>query len=41
LFWLNAFLPEGQDEVFWFSLAAGTIGGLVLSFPAVFWVLPV
>ncbi len=39
-FGLTPFLLEGQHEVFWFSLAAGTIGGLALSLPAVFLVLP-
>jgi len=35
------FLIEGQKEVFWFSLAIGTIGGLIMSLFAVFVVLPV
>lgn len=35
------FLLEGQKEVFWFSLAIGTIGGLLMSLFAVFVVLPV
>jgi multidrug efflux pump subunit AcrB len=38
---LIPFLIEGQNEVFWFSLAAGTIGGLLFSLCAVFVVLPV
>jgi multidrug efflux pump subunit AcrB len=38
---LIPFLIEGQKEVFWFSLATGTIGGLVFSLFAVFIVLPV
>jgi multidrug efflux pump subunit AcrB len=40
-FGLIPFLVEGQNEVFWFSLAIGTIGGLVFSLIGVFWVLPV
>jgi multidrug efflux pump subunit AcrB len=40
-FGLIPFLLEGQNEVFWFSLAAGTIGGLLISLLAVFFVLPV
>ena len=40
-FGLTPFLLEGQNEVFWFSLAAGTIGGLIFSLVAVFFVLPV
>lgn len=40
-FGLSPFLLEGQNEVFWFSLAAGTIGGLVCSLLVVFLVLPV
>lgn len=40
-FGLLPFLMEGQNEVFWFSLAAGTIGGLLVSVPIVFIVLPV
>jgi multidrug efflux pump subunit AcrB len=35
------FLIEGQSEIFWFALAAGTIGGLVMSMFSVFVVLPV
>lgn len=38
---LIPFLLEGQNEVFWFSLAAGTIGGLLFSLFALFIVLPV
>jgi multidrug efflux pump subunit AcrB len=38
---LIPFLIEGQKEVFWFSLAIGTIGGLLFSLFAVFVVLPV
>lgn len=38
---LKDFLMEGQNEVFWFSLAIGTVGGLVFSLVGVFWVLPV
>ncbi|WP_026956506.1 efflux RND transporter permease subunit [Algoriphagus vanfongensis] len=40
-FGLIPFIMEGQNEVFWFSLAIGTIGGLVFSMVGVFWVLPV
>jgi hypothetical protein len=32
---------DGQAEVFWFSLAVGTIGGLGFSLVGVFWILPV
>jgi len=35
------FLIEGQNEIFWFALAAGTIGGLLISILAIFIVLPV
>jgi multidrug efflux pump subunit AcrB len=38
---LVPFLSEGDSEVFWFSLAVGTIGGLVFSLLAIFVVLPV
>lgn len=38
---LLPFLSEGDSEVFWFSLAVGTIGGLVFSVLAIFVVLPV
>jgi len=38
-FGLVPFLIEGQNEIFWFSLAIGTIGGLVFSMVGVFWVL--
>lgn len=40
-FGLIPFLIEGQNEIFWFSLAIGTIGGLIFSMVGVFWVLPV
>ncbi|WP_192346039.1 efflux RND transporter permease subunit [Algoriphagus sp. Y33] len=40
-FGLIPFIMEGQNEIFWFSLAIGTIGGLVFSMLGVFWVLPV
>lgn len=40
-FGLIPFIIEGQNEVFWFSLAIGTIGGLIFSMIGVFWVLPV
>ncbi len=35
-FGLVPFLIEGQNEIFWFSLAIGTIGGLVFSMVGVF-----
>ncbi|MBN3583788.1 efflux RND transporter permease subunit [Algoriphagus aestuarii] len=38
---LIPFIMEGQNEIFWFSLAIGTIGGLIFSMLGVFWVLPV
>jgi hypothetical protein len=38
---LVPFLIEGQNEIFWFSLAIGTIGGLVFSLVGVFWIIPV
>lgn len=34
------FLPGGQTEVFWYSLAAGTIGGLLFSLLAIYFYLP-
>lgn len=40
-FGLIPFIMEGQNEIFWFSLAIGTIGGLIFSMVGVFWVLPV
>lgn len=40
-FGLIPFIMEGQNEIFWFSLAIGTIGGLVFSMFGVFWMLPV
>ncbi|UII28635.1 efflux RND transporter permease subunit [Fulvivirga maritima] len=40
-FGLIPFLINGQEEVFWFSLAIGTIGGLIFSLVAVFICLPV
>jgi len=40
-FGLIPFLLEGENEVFWFSLAIGTIGGLIFSIIAVFICLPV
>jgi multidrug efflux pump subunit AcrB len=39
-FGLVPFIIGGQNEVFWFSLAAGTIGGLLLSMVGVFFFLP-
>lgn len=35
------FLIGGQREVFWFSLAIGTVGGLIIAFFALFIALPV
>lgn len=40
-FGLVPFIMEGQNEIFWFSLAIGTIGGLVFSMVGVFLALPV
>lgn len=40
-FGLIPFLLEGENEAFWFSLAIGTIGGLMFSTIAVFVCLPV
>jgi len=37
---LVPFLLGGQDEIFWFALAVGTIGGLLLSIPGLFIYLP-
>jgi multidrug efflux pump subunit AcrB len=38
---LIPFIWEGQQEIFWFSFATGSIGGLFASLWAVFFVLPV
>jgi multidrug efflux pump subunit AcrB len=38
---LSPFLLNGQTEVFWFALAVGTIGGLIISVFNTFIVLPV
>lgn len=38
---LFPFLIGGQNEVFWYSLAIGTIAGLLFSLLAIFFVLPV
>ncbi len=38
---LVPFIIEGQNEVFWFSLAIGTIGGLIFSMVAIFILLPI
>ncbi|MCK5535265.1 MAG: hypothetical protein KAI79_00485, partial [Bacteroidales bacterium] len=35
------FIWGGQDEAFWFTLAAGTIGGLLFSLVGLFLLLPV
>jgi multidrug efflux pump subunit AcrB len=40
-FGLIPFIMEGQGEIFWFSLAIGTIGGLIFSMVGVFLALPV
>ncbi len=40
-FGLIPFIMEGQNEIFWFSLAIGTIGGLIFSIVGVFIGLPV
>ena len=40
-FGLIPFVMEGQGEIFWFSLAIGTIGGLLFSMVGVFLALPV
>jgi multidrug efflux pump subunit AcrB len=37
---LVPFITEGDDEVFWFALAAGTIGGLVFSVLAIMIFMP-
>jgi multidrug efflux pump subunit AcrB len=37
---LVPFIAEGQDEVFWFALAAGTMGGLIFSVLAIMIFLP-
>ncbi|WP_188467406.1 efflux RND transporter permease subunit [Marivirga lumbricoides] len=39
-FGLVPFVLGGQNEVFWFSLAVGTIGGLIVSLLGVFFLLP-
>lgn len=38
---LIPFLIHGDGEVFWFSFAIGTIGGLLFSLIVVFWLMPV
>ena len=38
---LIPFVMGGQNEIFWFALAVGTMGGLVFSLFAVFILLPV
>jgi len=37
---LVPFITEGDDEVFWFALAAGTMGGLIFSFLALMIFMP-
>ena len=37
---LIPFIMEGQEEVFWFSFAAGTIGGLIFSMIGIFLFIP-
>ncbi len=39
-FGLIPFIMQGQNEVFWFSLAIGTIGGLIFSLVGIFICLP-
>jgi len=39
-FGLIPFVMSGQNEVFWFSLAVGTIGGLIFSMVGVFFFFP-
>ena len=34
------FLVDGKEQVFWFALAAGTVGGLLFSLMGVFFLLP-
>ncbi len=41
IFGLIPFLFDGQDEPFWFSFAVGTIGGLLFSFLAFVFVMPI
>lgn len=41
VFGLTPFLLEGDNEIFWFSLAVGTIGGLLFSIYVIFVFLPV
>lgn len=38
---LIPFLTDGPSEVFWFDFAAGAIGGMLISIPALVFVLPV
>lgn len=40
IFGLIPFIWDGQEEVFWFSFAAGSIGGLVFSLIGIFLYLP-
>jgi multidrug efflux pump subunit AcrB len=40
IFGLIPFIWDGQQEVFWFSFAAGSIGGLVFSLIGIFLYLP-
>jgi len=40
VFGLVPFLAGGEDDTFWFSLAAGTMGGLIFSVAAIFVFLP-
>ena len=35
------FVLDGENEVFWFSLGVGTIGGLILSIIGIFFYLPI
>ena len=38
---LFSFLTDGPTEVFWFSLAVGTIGGMLFSILALIFIFPV
>ena len=40
VFGLVPFIAGGEDEAFWFALAAGTMGGLIFSVAAIFVFLP-
>jgi multidrug efflux pump subunit AcrB len=38
---LTPFLTDGKNEVFWFSFAVGTMGGLLFSIIGIVFILPV